>query len=132
MWLIISIVVIIVILRVIGSDHKNHVDTHINRYGGMKEKYKLLINYFESGGLKITRVTGDSIELSTNSAVWYLDYVGNNLEVRMKSIVPVLGKVDKKWIFPDGYPQEKMIEEIDNHMNWLMEQFKRASKNNPY
>ena len=48
---------------------------------------------------------------------WTLDYVGFNLEVRMKGFMPMLGNVNKKWIFPDGYSQENMVKEIESYLN---------------
>ncbi|CCZ10961.1 putative uncharacterized protein [Odoribacter sp. CAG:788] len=64
--------------------------------------------------------------------IWTLDYVGVNLEVRMKGYMPLLGNINKKWIFPDDYPQEKMIEEFENYFNWQIEQLKKGAQNNPY
>ena len=46
--------------------------------------------------------------------------------------MPQLGCQKKKWVFPDGYPQEKMIEEIDNYATWQVEQMLKASENNQY
>ena len=63
---------------------------------------------------------------------WHLDYASNNLEVRMKGFMPMLGEINKKWIFPDRYPQQKMIQEIEDYMDWQMNQFQKAVKNNPY
>ena len=63
---------------------------------------------------------------------WTLDYIGNNLEVKMKGYMPLFGNINKKWIFQDGYPQEKMIEEIENFLSWQMEQFQKTMENSPY
>lgn len=132
MWWIIGIAIIGFIIYSINKDHKEHVQTHVSSFGGMQGKYSILINYLKSGGLQVLKVSQDSIILSSNSMNWTLDYVGNNLEVRMKGYMPLFGNINKKWIFQDGYPQEKMIEEIENYLTWQMEQFQKTMKNNPY
>ena len=132
MWWIIGITVIIISYVIINKDHKEHVQAHISNFGGMMEKYKTLIEYLKSGGLCIKKVTQDCVVLSSKSMIWTLDYVGVNLEVRMKGYMPLLGNINKKWIFPDDYPQEKMIEEFENYFNWQIEQLKKGAQNNPY
>lgn len=132
MWWIIGIVVIGIIVFNINNDHKEHVKTNIADYGGMKRKYEMIICYLESSGLSIKRTTIDSIVLSSNSSVWTLDYVGHNLEVRMKGYMPLLGNINKKWIFPDSYPQKQMIEEIENYFNSQLESLAKAAENDPY
>lgn len=131
LWIII-IVVVGYVIYLVNKDHKEHVQTHVSNYGGMLEKYSILIKYLQSGGLRIQKVSTDSVILSSNSMNWTLDYVGNNLEIRMKGYMPLYGNINKKWIFQDGYPQEKMVEEIENYMTWQMDQVQKSLKNNPY
>ena len=50
----------------------------------------------------------------------------------MQGFMPLLGSVNKKWSFPDGYPQEKIIEEIENYLTWQMSQLKKITENEPY
>lgn len=50
----------------------------------------------------------------------------------MKGCVPLLGNINKKWIFPDGYPQEKMIKEFENYVGWQIEQLQKVAQRNPY
>lgn len=132
MWWIIGLIVIGVIIYKINSEHKEDVDSHITKFGGMEGKYGEIIEYLESSGLHIQKTTKDSIVLSSTSATWMLDFVEPNLEVRMRAYVPLLGKINKKWIFPSSYPQEKMIEEFDNYADWQIEQLKKATQHNPY
>lgn len=133
MWWLIVIGILIYVIYQVNKDHKEHVETHISNFGGMKVKYKIVIDYLvNEAGLNITKITKESVILSTQSSQWTLDYVGTNLEVRMRCMVPLLGNVKKKWIFPSSYPQEKMIEEFKNYGDWLMEQFKNAVESNPY
>lgn len=92
----------------------------------------LIINYLQSGGLSVQKATKSSVILSSQSMTWTLDYVGYNLEVQMNGFLPMLGKINHKWIFHDGYPQDKMIEEIENYMDWQFGQLVNAAHTNPY
>lgn len=132
MWWIIGITVVGLIIYNINKDHKEHVNTHVSNFGGMMEKYGIVINHLKSSGLSIQKTTKDSVILSSQSATWTLDYVGYNLEVRMKGYMPLLGNISKKWAFPDGYPQEKMIKEFENYFSWQIEQLQKAAQYNPY
>ena len=113
MWWLIIIAVVGLIIYSINKNHKEHVDSHITNFGGMENKYSKVINYLKSSGLQMQNLSKESIILSSKSVNWSLDYVGTNLEVRLKGFMPLLGNISKKWIFPDGYPQEKMIEEFE-------------------
>lgn len=132
MWWLIIIAVVGFIIYSINKDHKEHVDTHVTNFGGMENKYSTVINFLKSTGLRMQKHTKESVILSSKSMTWSLDYVGFNLEVRVKGFVPLLGNISKKWIFPDGYPQEKMIEEFENYADWLVGQFDKIVQNNPY
>lgn len=132
MWWIIGIAVVGLIIYNINKDYKEHINTHVSNFGGMMGKYGLVINYLKSSGLQVQKMTNDCVILSSKSSTWELDYVGYNLEVRMKGYMPLLGNINKKWTFPDGYPQEKMIEEFNNYAEWQMEQLQKAAQHNPY
>lgn len=132
MWWIIGIAIVGFIIYSINKDHKEHVQIHVSNFGGMMEKYYVLITYLKSGGLSVSKATKSSVILSSQSMTWTLDYVGYNLEVRMNGFMPMLGKINHKWTFHDGYPQEKMIEEIENYMDWQIKQLRNAAHNNPY
>lgn len=132
MWWIIGIAIVGFVIYSITKDHKEHIKTHVSNFGGMLEKYALIINYLKSGGLSVQKVTKSSVILSSRSMTWTLDYVGYNLEVQMNGFMPMLGKISHKWIFRDGYPQDKMIEEIENYMDWQIGQLENAAHNNPY
>lgn len=123
MWWIIIGIIIFVIYK-INKEYKEDVQTHVSNYGGMQNKYSLLVAYLQSsGGFHITRQTKDSLELVSNSGLFLLDYIGCDLEVRMKYILPIYGKIEKKWIFRDGYPQERMITDIELFLNSKMREF---------
>ena len=129
MWWIIIIAIIGFVIYRINKEHKEHVGTHVTNYGGMTGKYGMVINYLKSGGQTIQKITKDSVVLVSKNMTWTLDYVGFNLEFKVKGFMPMLGNIDKKWIFPDKYPQEKIVEEVENYLNWQMERLKDITKN---
>ena len=89
MWWIIGILVVGFIIYKVNKNHKEHVNAHVSNFGGMMVKYGILIGYLESGGVQVQKVSKDSVILASNSMNWTLDYVGFNLEVRMKGFMPV-------------------------------------------
>ena len=132
MWWLIGSIVIGLIIYSINNTHRKDVKTHISNKGGMLGKYSIVIKYLKSSGLQVYKITKDSIILTSHSSTWTLDYVGNNLEVRIKTSVHLLGDINKKWIFSDEYPQEKMIEEFENYFDWQMKQLKKVAESNFY
>lgn len=129
-WLFIIGIVVFVIYR-ISKEHNEHVESHITSKGGMLEKYKILIQFIEGSGTRIEKVSKETVILSSRTTKWYLDYVGCNLEIRMHAFLPILGNVKKKWIFNDGYPQEKMIEELENYCDWQLKKLARIAGGKP-
>ena len=127
LWIIIIAIVILIIYR-IKKEHDEYVDTHLTQFGGMKEKYALLITVLELHGFKIRWSRKDIIELASSSSICTLAYIGDNLEVNLVQNSLVLGHTKKRWIFPDGYPQEKMIEEMQNYAIWQLEQIAKYSE----
>lgn len=120
MWWIILIVAIVFIIFSVRKDYNSNVDSNITKFGGMQVKYCVLIEYLKHSGLKTQKVTKDSVILSSGSVTLNLDYVGHNLEVRMTGMSQSFGNISEKWIFRDGYPQEKMIEDINESINLII------------
>ncbi len=132
MWIIVTLGVIGLIIFIVNNDHNDHVKTHVSNQGGMITKYHTVVDYLKSSGMSVHKVTKDGIVIGSKSMTWTLDYVGYNLEIRMQGFMPLLGSVNKKWAFPDGYPQEKIIEEIENYLTWQISQLKKITENEPY
>jgi hypothetical protein len=131
MWWLFIIVVVVFIVYLISKDYKSHVKMNITNYGGMQKKYAVLIDYFTQGNsAKIAKITKDNITIVAKSAIYYIDYVGNNVEISMKANIPIIGKVSKRWKFPDGYPQERMIDDITNYIEWQWGQIEKVANNN--
>lgn len=122
MWWILGIVVIGYVIYLISKDHKEEVKTNVINQGGMQQKYKVLIDHFvDNLPARVTKLTNDSVVISASAMTVYLDYVGGNLEVELRGVAPVIGNYSKRWKYPSGYPQGKMIEEIENYTGWLLE-----------
>lgn len=85
MFWIFLIVIIIVVFLVINKEHKESVKKIVVNYGSMRIKYTELISYL-SQGAKIDKVTKDSLRISSSSMVWFLDVVGDDIEIKMKGL----------------------------------------------
>lgn len=122
MWWILGLIVVGYVIYLINKDYKKEVKTNIINQGGMTQKYSVIINHFVNGlPAKVTKVTKDSVVITASATEVYLDYVGGNLEIELRGVTPVIGNYSKKWKYPNGYPQEKVIEEIENYTGWLLE-----------
>jgi len=127
MWWIIGVVVLgVIIFRTVNKDYKESVHTNVTRFGGMEQKYKTLVLYFtQHPASRIAKLTNDSITISSSTINVRIDSVGGSTEIYLDAIMPIVGKISNKWKFQQGYPQERMIEDIENFLEWKMEQFKK-------
>ena len=127
---IIGIAVVIFVIYQINKDYKSDIKSNVSSQGGMQSKYQVLIDYFTcSPSAQITKLTSSNITITTPSSTFYIDYVGGSTEVSLNIMHPT-GKISKKWKFPNGYPQEKMIQDIDNYLDWEVGKRKQAMNNN--
>jgi len=129
MWIIFVIAIVGYIIYQINKDYNHSVKTGVTNQGGMLQKYSLLIEYFTANSLKVTKVSKSSVTVTTPTMTIWIDYVDGATDVSLKGLVPIAGNISKKWNFPRGYPQEKMIEEIENYLNWQMDNIKKISGN---
>ena len=131
MWWILGIAIVGYIIYLVSKDYKEEVKINVSNQGGMQSKYNLLIEYFTAHpSSSITKITRDNITISSPTMTVYIDYVGGNVEIDLKAMLPVMGKVSKKWKYPSVYPQEKMIQEIENYLDWEISKFKDIAGNN--
>lgn len=130
-WLIIIIIVIFVIYLA-TKDHNEVIKTNVTNYGGMKEKYKILVEYLtQHPSSKISQLTKDSIIITSSTFTSTIDYISNSTEINLEGLFPIIGRFSKRWKYPEGYPQEKIIEEIENYLDWKMDEFKKLTESNP-
>jgi len=129
-WIIVIVTVVGLIIFLVSKDYKEDIKTNVSSHGGMQSKYDILVEYFSSlPSARITKMTNNSITISSPSSTFYIDYVGGTTEVSVSMINP-FGNISKKWKFPNGYPQEKMIQEIENYLDWEVEKYKKAVNQN--
>lgn len=129
MWWIIIIGIIVFIIYSLTKEHNEYVDKHITSFGGMKGKYKTLIDYLTAPqGAKVVKEANEYIVISSSSWTVNINYSAGDLIISLKGGMPLIGQFSKRWTYPSGYPQDKMIEEIENYMTWLMEEFQKLSK----
>ena len=130
MWWILGIGVVVFIIYTINKDYKEEVKTHVTNHGGMQQKYSLLVEYFTAHpASKITRLTKDNISISSSTINVSIDYVGGKTEIFIKAFLPLVGNVSKRWSYPDGYPQQKMIEEVENYLNFELSKMNKIAGN---
>lgn len=130
-WVFILAIIVWLLFK-FTKEHNEHIRTHVTDFGGMDQKYCELIEFLQEAGMHITKLGSNSIELKneSESANCIMYYIGTTLEILFITNMKMLGCQEKKWRFPDGYPQEKMIEEIENYANWQVEQMIKASNQN--
>ena len=118
------------LVRTMGGDYYDeYVDKHITSFGGMRVKYKPLIDYLiEPQGARIVKEANEYIVISSSCWTVNINYSAGDLIISLKGSMPLIGQFSKKWTYPSGYPQDKMIGEMENYMTWLMEEYQRLSK----
>lgn len=126
-------VIVLIIIYLINKDYKADLDKNVTNQGGMQTKYKTLIAFFvTNASAKVTKLTNNHVEITSNSMKFFIDYVGGNTELEVKGFMPILGNYSNKWKFQAGYPQEKMIEEIENYFDWQLNKVKDLNKDDYY
>jgi hypothetical protein len=132
-WIRIIIVIVIFLIFSFRKDYKENVQTNITNLGGMKNKYKILIEYLTAyPSSKITKLTQDSIVISAPTMTFHIDYVGTNTEIELFAFMPLIGKFSKKWKYPDDFPQDKIIQEIENYLEWEISKMKNIADSDTY
>jgi hypothetical protein len=97
MWFLIIITIIGFIIYSFTKDHNEFVKTNVTNYGGMKEKYKILVEYLtEHPSSRISQLTKDSIIITSSTFTSTIDYMGNGTEINLKGFFPIIGRF---WIF---------------------------------
>lgn len=124
-----TIIIIATIIYTINKDYKNDLRQGVEKHGGMLSKYHILIDYFTlHPASKIIKQTNSSIVIGSSTITVYIDYVAGDTEIQIKVEQPIVGKFSKTWKFPNGYPQKKMIEEIENYLEWKMKEYDNIIK----
>ena len=128
MWIVIIIVIVVILIIREISTNNAEINKKITNQGGMSTKYKQVIDYMtKNEGFKITKLSNTHITISSVSITFLIDYIDGDTEISVYGLIPVIGKVKRKFKYPNGFPQEKMIDEIENYLDWKMEEFKKLA-----
>lgn len=131
MWWVLGMIVISFIIYLINKDYKEEVRTNVTSKGGMHEKYRTVVDYFIMNlSARITTMNRDTLIITASTTVMSFDYINGYLEINLKGVVPIIGQYSNRWRYRDGYPQEKMIEEIENYMEWLLQKISNLADKN--
>lgn len=130
MWWLIAIAIVGFIIYKFTKDYNESVETNVSNFGGMKTKYSILVAYLtQHPSSRVSEERKDHLSISSSSALFMIDNVGGDTEIRMRSKLPLLGMVSNKWKYPPGYPQEKMIQDIEQFLEKKMKEFENISNN---
>lgn len=120
MWIVIIVIVVFIIGKFLLD--KNEQAGKITMQGGMKNKYKELIEYLMSGDMR-TRIfeeTSDSLTLGLSNAggstLFVLIQSFGKVTVQWKLNSPIYGKHKLEWSFDEFKDQEEMADVIFNNI----------------
>lgn len=118
MWTIVILIAVFVIGKFLYD--RNMQASKVAMEGGMRNKYRHLIEYLLSGDsrAKIFHEASDSITLGISnrggSTLFILTQTFGNVTVQWKIDNPLFGKHRLEWDFPEYGDQEAMAERIVN------------------
>lgn len=122
MWIIIILAIVVVIILAKFFSDKNRQADKIAKEGGMRRKYKTLVEHFLSGDTRaqVFRETSDSITVGLSNmggtTLFVLTQTFGQITVQWKIDSPIFGKHKLEWDFPEYGDQHQMIERISNDL----------------
>lgn len=131
-WIIIIAIVIVVLIKFIRDSNKQA--NAVAKQGGMKIKYRTLINYILSSDPKcrIIQETATFISVGVSgisgSTVFFIQQTFGSVTIQYKVKSQVFGNHQLEWKFDEFIDQEKMIEkithDIDVYNNNMIQKFR--------
>jgi hypothetical protein len=121
------ILIIIVIVVALFLKDMGKMKRKVQKEGGMKVKYSLLINHLlnEAPNMKITKVTATDVDLVSGGAVgsfaYFLTHTHSGLVVQWKFQNAIYGNHKLTMEFPNGTSQQNMITEISSRVETYCE-----------
>lgn len=120
MWWI--IIFVIVIISIIGFTKDLSKETKsVQKQGGMRVKYRILINHFLDGNdnkARIIQETSTFINIGFTSAggrtAIFITHTFGKVVIEWKVDSPVFGKHQLKWQFDENADQREMAEKVEN------------------
>lgn len=125
-WIII-IVIVGYILYSFFKDRDHMLQRQVDMQGGMANKYAYLINRLTNDpSAKVVKVTRDHVHIravgNSTATNFFITENFNTVVIEWLGQLGLLGNHKHKWTFPHNYPQEKMIQEIEEYMEWKTNQ----------
>ena len=129
-----KIFIILLVVFIIGKFiyNRNQQAAKVTMEGGMRNKYRTLIEIFMAGDSRkrIFHETAHSISFGLSSiggtTVFTLTQTFGSVNVQWKLDSPVFGKHKMEWDFPEYGDQEKMAERIANDTGQYQQNFIKA------
>lgn len=126
-WIVLIIGVVGYILYSFFRDRDHMLQRQVDMQGGMAKKYEYLIDRMTSDpSAKVVKVTRDHIHIrATGQATatnFFITESFNSVEIEWVGQMAMLGTHKHKWSFAHNYPQDKMISEIEEYMEWKSKQ----------
>lgn len=114
--LLIIIMIVIIGIVIARASYNEKEKWASNSNGALINKYSKLVKHLSSHhSSKIEKVTKDSVKISAINTLFNIDIVGDKIEIWMKTTNhPIVGNTAHRWVFPLNYPQEQMINELEN------------------
>ena len=115
-WIIVLVIIGIVIYFFL-RDRDKMLENQVDNFGGMKNKYSLLIEWLTSDPkARVTKMTRDHIEISciypSSVTKFLITENFSSVEVDWISNLGVMGNHKLNWSFPNNTNQEQIIEKI--------------------
>ena len=130
MWIIFIAIIVFIIYKVMSFGN-SEVEQKVTNHGGMQNKYKTLIDYFtESPSSKITKISKDTISISSPTTSVNIYFIGGSTEIVFNALLPTIGNISKKCSYSSEYSQERIIEDIENYIIGKMNEYKKNSESN--
>ncbi len=126
-WAILILIIVIYIIYNFTKDRDHMLERQVDMQGGMAKKYEYLIEHMTNDpSSKVVKVTRDHIHIrATGQATatnFFITENFNSVEIEWVGQMAMLGTHKHKWSFANNYPQEKMLHEIEEYMEWKAKQ----------
>ncbi len=119
MWWIILIAIVAYVIIKFAIDSNKQADAVVKQ-GGMRKKYKTLVNHLLSGHpqARIVQETATFLNIGVSNmggtTSFFITQTFGTVTVEWKINSPLFGKHKLEWTFDEFLDQDKMIEKIEN------------------
>lgn len=126
-WIFFALIIVVYIIHNFLKDRDTMLQKQVDMHGGMSEKYGYLIkNLTIEPSAKVIKVTRSQVHIKAAGQSAITNYLimenFNTVDIEWIGQTAVLGTHKHRWSFPHNYPQDKMLQEIGEYMQWKYEQ----------